>query len=154
MQQASSPNSEVSDRVGYLQARLRMPGKSAKRQPCGDRWSTFQLSKCLKNGKWLPISIITFFGSGRKFGYRLWEGGTQLHYQKQQRLASFSLRLSAIVKIFPVNKPLAITLYWTAPMKRFHRSSQHLRAMLYTTAKSQKGDEACLGESTVGNLSC
>ena len=30
-----------------------------------------------------PISVNSFLGSGRYFGYRFWMGGTLLHYQKQ-----------------------------------------------------------------------
>jgi TIR domain len=55
---------------------------SAKLKCCWYKWYTFQLSKCAKITKWLPISINRFLGSGHKFSYRLWEGGTLLHYQK------------------------------------------------------------------------
>ena len=51
---------------------------AAKLKQCWYKWYTFQLANSTKNAKWLSISINSFLGGGRKFGYRFWKGGTQL----------------------------------------------------------------------------
>jgi hypothetical protein len=57
-----------------------------------------------KNAKWLPISINTFLGSGHKFGYRFWKGGTQfrlfLTFGEQMSLCENLQMVSLLQKPF------------------------------------------------------
>src|SRR2546425_9607314 len=47
------------------------------------RMSHFWINKTHKYAKWLLISINTFLGSGRNFGYLFWGSGTLFKCQKQ-----------------------------------------------------------------------
>src|SRR6266581_8665361 len=54
----------------------------------------FWINKTHKYAKWLLISIHTFLGSGRNFGYLFWVSGTLFKCQKQSdKIAETNARL-------------------------------------------------------------